>query len=218
MATVLDIPFVSGNVSFYNESATGSVPPTPTIMAVGLVNDVRNCPAPSFKRDGNPIYLVGKTTQEMGGSEYYRYLDIQAGCVPRSDPHLLKKSMETLCTANDRHLIAACHDVSNGGLAVALSEMVIGGKGAEICLYPLPDLRTDFKLFSESNTRWVVEVAQEKETEFKHMFKGLPIYNIGQVTNDQLVIYDGDSMTKYIDIGKEQLAHAWQKTLWDVMG
>jgi len=218
MASVLNVPFASGNVSFYNESMAGSVAPTPTIMAVGIVEDVRKCATINFKEEGNPIYIIGETKKEMGGSEYYQYLGINAGIVPRSDAHLLKKSIEKVIRAIENGVIISCHDISNGGLGVALAEMVIAGKGAEICLYSLPDLRTDFKIFSESNTRWVAEVKKEKEEEFKQIFEGLKIYRIGYVKGEGLIIYDGDEMKKYVDLDKEELYQAWNSKLWEEMG
>jgi len=218
MASQLNIPFASGNVSFYNESMVGSVAPTPTIMAIGIVNDVRKCVTTDFKQEGNPIYLIGETKKEMGGSEYYMALGIEGGKVPRSNAKVLKKSMEKVVEAIENGYISACHDISNGGLAVALAEMVIAGKGAEICLYPLPNLRTDFKLFSESNTRWVVEVKKDKEEEFKKLFDSLSTYKIGYVKGDRLIIYDGDEMTKYVDLSRKELFEAWNKRLWKEMG
>ncbi|RLC68554.1 MAG: phosphoribosylformylglycinamidine synthase subunit PurL, partial [Chloroflexi bacterium] len=94
MASVLEIPFTSGNVSFYNESVTGGVAPTPTIMGVGIVEDVRCCATTNFKHDGNPVYLIGETKREMGGSEYYQHLGIEGGMVPRSDVQVLKDGIE----------------------------------------------------------------------------------------------------------------------------
>ncbi|HEC75787.1 MAG TPA: phosphoribosylformylglycinamidine synthase subunit PurL [Thermoplasmatales archaeon] len=218
MASVLEVPFASGNVSFYNEGTKGSVAPTPTIMAVGIVNDVRKCITSSFKKEGNPIYLIGETKREMGGSEYYQALKINAGKVPRSNPHLLKSSIEKVVSAIEKGYIKACHDISNGGMAVSLAEMVIGGKGAEICLYPIKNLRTDFKLFSESNTRWIVEVDKTEEGNFKKIFDELSIYRIGEVKGKKLTIYDGDEMKKYIDLDRDELYEAWNKTLWEEMG
>ncbi len=218
MASVLNIPFASGNVSFYNESMAGSIAPTPTIMAVGIIKDVRKAATIDFKEEGNPVYLIGETKKEMGGSEYYRYMNIKGGIVPRSDAHVLKESMERVVDAIEKDAIISCHDVSNGGLAVALAEMVIGGRGAEICLYSMGGMRTDIKLFSESNTRWVAEVKKEKEEDFKKIMQDIPFYKIGEVKGETLTIYDGEEMKKYIDLDKEALYKAWHETIWKEMG
>ncbi|MBC7129363.1 MAG: phosphoribosylformylglycinamidine synthase subunit PurL [Thermoplasmatales archaeon] len=218
MGKKLGIPYASGNVSLYNESMAGCVAPTPAIMGVGILKDVRKCVTTNFKDDGNPIYLVGETKKEMGGSEYYQAIGVKAGRVPRSDAENLKASMKKIVRAIDRGYVNACHDVSNGGIAVSLAEMVIGGKGAEICLYSLGDLRTDFKLFSESNTRWIVEVKKGMEEEFKNLFEGMKIYKIGNVKGRNLVIYDGDEMKEYINLEKNFLYEIWRKRLWEEMG
>ena len=218
MASVLEIPFTSGNVSFYNESVTGGVAPTPTIMGVGIVEDVRRCATTNFKHDGNPVYLIGETKREMGGSEYYQHLGIEGGMVPRSDVQVLKDGIERVTAGITGGTIVSCHDVSNGGLAACLAEMVMGGRGAELCLYGIPGIRTDIKLFSESNTRWVAEVEKDTEKEFVRLFKGFPVYRIGYVKGERLIIYDGEDMHTYIDIPREKLYETWNDTLWREMG
>lgn len=122
------------------------------------------------------------------------------GKVPRSDSETLKRSVDAVVGAIDSGFVAACHDVSSGGLASCLAEMVMGGRGAEVCLYSMGDMRTDFKLFSESNTRWVVEVKRGREEEFEALFKGISISKLGDVKGSNLVVYDGDDMKKYIDL------------------
>ena len=218
MARELHLPFISGNVSLYNENPTGPIPPTPTLLGIGIVEDVRKCISSYFKKEGNPIFLIGKTKKEMGGSEYYQLMEKKGGIVPRVDIPLLKKCMDVIHNSIQKGFISSCHDISNGGLAVCLAEMVIGGKGAEVCLYGMGDMRIDFKLFSESNTRWIVEVEKEKEDEFKKFCEGIPILKIGEVKGDRLTIYDGDEMKKYIDVSRDKLFDTWNKTLWNYMG
>ena len=205
IASKLNIPFISGNVSFYNEWHGIAIPPTPTIMAIGIVKDIRKVASVGFKEDGNAIYLIGETKKEMGGSEYYNIMKINGGIVPRTDVNILKKSMDAVIKGIENGIIISSHDISNGGIGAALAEMVIGGKGAFIDLKQLGELRTDFKLFSESNTRWIVEV--ENENEFKKIFNGLPIYKLGNVEGNVLLIYDGNN--KYIELSKEELKKAW---------
>jgi len=207
MASRLNIPFISGNVSFYNEWHGISIPPTPTIMAIGIVEDVRRIATPEFKKEGNPIYLIGETKREMGGSEYYNLLGIKGGSVPRSNVDLLKRSMEAMVKAIEDGVIAAAHDVSNGGIAIAIAEMAVAGKGASVDVSGIASMRTDFKLFSESNTRWIVEVKNEEA--FKGIFKGIPFHKIGYVEGDGIVIYDGGK--KYIELDKKEIREAWTK-------
>ena len=215
MVSKLNIPFISGNVSFYNEGHAGAIPPTPTIMAIGIVNDVRKVSTANFKKEGNPIYLIGETKREMGGSEYYRAMNIKWGFVPRTNVSVLKKSMDAMIKSIENGIIISSHDISNGGLAIALAEMVIGGKGAKIDVDSIGNLRTDFKLFSESNTRWIVEIERSKEDKFKEIFHDISLHKIGTVEGDKLLIYD---RKKYIDLEKEKLYDAWNSRLWEEMG
>lgn len=218
MASALHIPFSSGNVSFYNEGVTGGVAPTPTIMGVGIVEDVRRCATTNFKHEGNPVYLIGETKKEMGGSEYYQHLGIEGGMVPRSEVQALRDGIVRVISGIAEGFIVSCHDVSNGGLATCLAEMVMGGRGAEVCLYGVPDLRTDIKLFSESNTRWVAEVDKEREDAFIRLFERFPVYRLGEVKGKHLIIYDGEDMHTYINLPREKLYDAWSSTLWQELG
>jgi phosphoribosylformylglycinamidine synthase subunit PurL len=221
MARPLCMPFASGNVSFYNESIATSVPPTPELMGIGIVPDIRKCVTVDFKEKGNPIYLVGKTTEkEMGGSEYYKMQGVDGGKVPRTDVELLKKCIDGILSAIDKAYIASCHDVSEGGISVCLSEMAIGGDmGAEIDISKIgADLRTDFKLFSESNTRWIVEIKKEKQKDFEKLLKkkNTPLACIGEIDRKKLVIKDDGKTVINQDI--KTLRDVWKSTIWDIMG
>lgn len=221
MAKHLHLPFASGNVSFYNESIATSVPPTPELMGIGIVPDIRKCVTADFKDEGNLIYLVGKTTEkEMGGSEYYKLIGVDGGKVPRVNKNILTNCIEGILSSIDKEYIAACHDVSEGGLAVCLSEMAIGGGiGAVINVSNIgKDLRTDFKLFSESNTRWVVEVKKENQEEFEQLLKveNTNYVKIGETKGKKLVVKD-DKKT-VIDLDVKVLRDSWRKPIWDIMG
>jgi len=126
----------------------------------------------------------------MGGSEYYRILGLEGGRVPRVYPEKTKKKMESLLKAMDRGLVKSCHDLSEGGLLVSAVEMALGGDlGIELDLGNLGALRTDFKLFSESNGRWLMEVEKEDSEEFERL---VPAERIGIVTNGtEVSIRDG---------------------------
>jgi phosphoribosylformylglycinamidine synthase len=219
MASMLGLPFISGNVSFYNESPIGAVPPTPTILGIGIIEDIRNCITADFKKIKNSIYLIGETKREMGGSEYYKAMGLTGGRVPRTNPAVLKENTTSLKNCIDRGFIEACHDITNGGLAACLSEMTIGGHGAEICLYGVgDDLRSDIKLFSESNTRWLAEVTEKNEEKFEKTMKNTPIKKIGSVKGASLVVYDGDNMQKVIDLSIQEMASIWKEKIWQAMG
>ena len=214
MASVLNIPFISGNVSFYNEWHGKTIPPTPTITAIGKVNDVRKTATSYFKRKGSSIFLIGKTKKEMGGSEYYRALNIYAGIVPRTDAATLKRYVERVVKAIEDGIIISAHDISNGGMAVAIAEMSFGGVGAEIWLDELNGLREDIKLFSESNTRWIVETRDEDA--LKDVFKGLSIYKIGETGGERIIIKDKGKELISADI--EEIKEIWKKFIEERMG
>ncbi|MEM2900928.1 MAG: phosphoribosylformylglycinamidine synthase subunit PurL [Thermoplasmata archaeon] len=210
-AKYLKIPTPSGNVSLYNESTIGSVPPTVSILGVGLVDDIRKCVTSDFKKKGNPIYLVGETYDELGGSEYLRLFNItNEGKVPRVTLSMLKQSVNDMLNVIHEGLVDSCHDVSQGGLAVSLSEMCFGGKiGARIDVSSIGKMRTDVKLFSESNTRWLVEVRSQYENEF---LERVPYaHRIGYVEGSEITIRDG----KKVDIGisVDTTRRAWENEL-----
>jgi phosphoribosylformylglycinamidine synthase II len=170
------IPFVSGNVSFYNEGTEGAVAPTPVLLGIGIVSDVRKVVSSDLKKEGNIIYLIGKTLQELRGSEYHRTLGLEGGKVPRVHPEDTMRSMDSLLKAMDEKLVKSCHDLSTGGLLAAAAEMCFGGDlGLELEMRVIGDLRSDVKLFSESNGRWLVEVENGKAGKFESIVEGIQV-------------------------------------------
>jgi len=217
----LDLPYVSGNVSFYNESVKTVVPPTPEIFAVGIVDDIRTCVTSDFKTEGNRVYLVGKQTEkELGGSEYYNMMKIEGGIVPKTDPDILRHCMKGLLTCMKKQYVAACHDLSEGGLGACLAEMAIGGDiGTTIDISKVgKELRPDVKLFSESNTRWVVEVKKDKQTEFEKQLQKdhVGFILLGKTNGEHLIIND-DAKT-VVNLSVDVLRECWRKPIWDFMG
>ena len=221
IARELHLPFMSGNVSFYNESTKTSVPPTPEIMGIGIVKDIRKCITSDFKEQGNLIYLVGnKTKKEMAGSEYYNALKIKDGSVPKCDINVLKKCTKGILKTIDKQLIESCHDLSEGGLGVCISEMCIAGDiGCEIDISNIGNgLRSDFKVFSESNTRWIIEVRKENKEDFEKILKRheTPFVRIGQIKNDNLLVKDNEKII--INQKIKQLRDIWKNAIWKIMG
>lgn len=220
MAEDLKLPFISGNVSFYNESTKTVVPPTPAILGIGLVKDIRKCLTADFKTPGNAVYLIGGNTKaELGGSAYYTYLGKQSSTVPQVTVDVLKKSIGCLLDLIDNEMLAACHDVSEGGIAVCLAEIALGGGlGAEIDVSPIASFRVDKKLFSESNTRWIVEVKHEQEEKFKnHVAEhDVSLWKLGKVGGDTLSISDGKE--NLVDVSLLEMQEKWCTPIWDAMG
>jgi phosphoribosylformylglycinamidine synthase len=201
-ASQFGIPFVSGNVSLYNESSLGPIAPTPTLLTCGIAKDVRKCITSDLKKAGNIIYLVGDTEEELRGSQYLRLLGLQGGFVPKVNPKKTIENSRNILAAMDAGLVASCHDLSEGGLFVALAEMCLGGDlGADVNLSKMGGLRTDSKLFSESNGRWLLEVRPKDAARFEKIVGGL---GIGKVKGKEIRITDAKAkvVLKLNDIRK----------------
>ena len=181
-------PFVSGKDSLNNEytGADGerhAVPPTLVITAVGHVPDADACVTPDLAAAGNALFLLGSTRPEFAGSHLDLVLGPPAtpGTVPAPDPGAPAR-YRNLHRAIRAGLVRSCHDVSEGGLAVALAEMCIGGRlGAAVTALPHDDTST--ALFAESASRLVVEVAPVDVDRF-HELIAEPIHHLGHVTDD----------------------------------
>ncbi|UOF92230.1 phosphoribosylformylglycinamidine synthase subunit PurL [Fodinisporobacter ferrooxydans] len=164
-----DTPVIGGNVSLYNQSGNVDIYPTPIIGMVGLIEHVDHVTTSAFQGTGNNVYLIGETKQDLGGSEY---LQIRTGQVngrpPQIDLEWEKLVQDACLQAIQSGFVQSAHDCSDGGLAVAITEMAIQGKiGAEIDLQGA--LRDDVLLFSESPSRILVEVAPKDQEAFEAM-------------------------------------------------
>jgi phosphoribosylformylglycinamidine synthase II len=215
MARGLEIPFSSGNVSLYNETAQGPIPPTPTIMGIGILEHYKHATTMDLKTVGNAIFIIGETDEALGGSIYFEALGIDGGHVPTTRVDILKARAAELVDCIEAGLVRAAHDCSEGGIAVAAAEMCFAGQlGADLDLARLGDMRSDIKLFSESNTRWLVEVAKDKIAAFEDVL-GKHAHRIGTVTLENLVIRDGDVV---IDADPRRLRQLWAEALPRLMG
>jgi len=184
------VPFISGKDSLYNEYTVAgkslSIPGTILISAISVMDNTDNAVSMYLKEEGNLIYAVGNTYDELGGSHYYGLSGVIGNSVPQVKMRKAKKLFNALSNAAERKLIKAMHDCSEGGLGVALAEMSFaGGLGVEVFLSEVPyrskNKRTDFVLFSESNSRFIVEVEKNRQKEFEKTLHGLPFGKIGCV-------------------------------------
>jgi len=172
----------SGNVSFYNGGLGAEILPTPVIMAVGILSDLRRAVTSDLKVAGDPLYLVGRSQPEMGGSLFARRRGLWGLEVPRPDPVALRRSGDQLLRAGSRGLVRAAHDVSDGGLAVTLAEMAFGGElGFTVDLEPTGLIGPGAALIAEGASRWVVEVPWELEARFARGFSETSLARIGEV-------------------------------------
>jgi len=187
-----EMPFISGKDSLYNETPLGEILPTLMVTALGILPDVANAISADFKTVGDAVYLLGETKPELGGSEYYYLKNLDGGKVPKLVLEKAASLYRAVNKATDQSLVRAVHDLSQGGLGVALAEMCISNLlGVEIILpESSKDLTPMEQLFSESNSRFAVEVRAEEAKKFEKLFKGLPCVRIGTVEKDRFRIFD----------------------------
>jgi len=216
-------PFISGKDSLNNEFAcedgtTICIPATLLISAMSIVDDVEKCVTMDAKRPGNLLFAVGRTANELGGSHYYKLRSQLGANVPRLDLELAPQIARKIAQAIADGLVASCHDCSEGGLAVALAEMAFaGGLGIEADLHGLPTskdcTRPDAQLFSESNSRYIVEVEPRHYDAFARLMLNLPFGQIGKVTAGSKLVIRSREGKNVIDAEINILKQAWQKTL-----
>ncbi len=216
VATTFRTPFISGKDSLYNESPLGPVTPTLLITAVGIVPDISKTVSVDLKAVGNLLYIVGDTYPELGGSEYYKLKGYLGNSVPKLHAVKARKSYYNLTKAMGEGIVKSCHDLSEGGLAVAAAEMAFaGGYGLELDLQKVPVkdvVRSDFVLFSESNSRFLIEVAEEDKDLFEKLM-GKYSAQIGRVTKEQKLLIRGLNGKAAVDATLEKLRQSWKRTL-----
>ena len=216
-ATAFKTPFISGKDSLYNESPLGPVSPTLLVTALGIVPDIRSAVSMDVKAPNNLIYMVGQTFKELGGSEYYKLKGFLGKTVPKVQPNQAQKTFEAITEAIDLGLVKACHDLSEGGLAVAAAEMAFaGGYGIELDLRKVPREnvnRNDFLLFSESNSRFLVEVSEKSRADYEALMNGKVCAEIGRVTKTSRLCVHGLNGGVVVDALIGDLLASWKRTL-----
>ncbi len=238
LAIALGTPFISGKDSLNNEfrytDAAGqkhslAIPPSLLISALGQVDDVGRCVTMDLKRAGNVLYQVGATKNELGGSHFALVNGLRGGNVPQVNPARAKATFAALHQAIQAGLVRSCHDLSEGGLVAAAAEMAFaGGLGARLFLLEVPhEMPADevstvpgtlasILLFSESNSRFLVEVTPDHVGHFEMTMGEVPHAAIGEVTADsKLCIVDVDPVADrhIVDLELAAFKAAWQRPL-----
>ncbi len=231
LAVAWGTPFISGKDSLNNEFShhvdgrkeTISIPPSLLISALGQIDDVRHCVTMDLKRPGSGLYLVGLTHDELGGSHFSLVQGLTGGAVPTVHPERAKQTFAALHQAIRSGLVRACHDLSEGGLAVAAAEMAFaGGCGATLQLDSVPhaienaddDELALTLLFAESNSRFLCEVRPDQQAAFENTMAGLPFARIGETTAEtRLTIRRTANGEPLIAAALETLKTAWQAPL-----
>lgn len=216
------VPFISGKDSLNNEYTQGeksmAIPGTLLISAIGIIEDVTKTVTMDFKSAGNLIYAIGLTFDELGGSIYWDTFGFLGPAVPKVHTQRGVKVFNALSEAVQEGLVRSMHDCSEGGLGVALAEMAFsGGLGLTVRLSQVPFAgkvkRNATILFSESNTRFVVEVALKNQKRFEGLLKGMPFSVIGTVAETPEFVIHGLNQEICVRADIADLKEAWQKPL-----
>lgn len=221
VAIALGTPFISGKDSLNNEFVADGkrivIPPTLLISAMAIVPDARQCVTMDLKAAGNSLFLVGVTKDERGGSQFNLVLGGEGGDVPDVDPARAAETFARLHGAIREGSVRSCHDLSEGGLAVALAEMAFAGDlGLDVSLANAPTEGTRDPLailFSESNTRFLVEVEADKKDAFLTAMASTPLAEIGTVASSGRLVVRSAEGAVLIDEPVGELREVWKSPL-----
>ena len=221
-------PFISGKDSLNNEFSwfngrgekqTIAIPCSLLISAMGQIDDCRLAVTMDFKRAGNAVYLIGVTRDELAGSYAALVLGKSGGNVPTVDASMAMRSYLAIHQAIKSKLIASCHDLSEGGLAVSIAEMAFAGElGVSIDLTNMQQasfVDREVALFSESNSRLLCEIPAMLTKQFETAMQGIPFFRLGEVaTHDRVVVQCNEKVL--IDKPWRELRETWLKPLdWE---
>jgi len=215
-AKIFKTPFISGKDSLNNFFTTKgknkkriSIPPSLLISSMSVIDDYKYSMTSNFKGKNNYIYLIGETKNELGGSELSRIIKIK-GMVPEVNGKLSYKILKRLNSGNRDKLLLSIHDLSEGGLAVALSEMTFSNNiGCDIDISKIKtNLREDLLLLSESNSRFLIEVEEKNMKKVEELLKNIPHFLIGKTKGNSLLIKKGNKIL--VNIKVDKLFEKWK--------
>ncbi|AEH50551.1 phosphoribosylformylglycinamidine synthase subunit PurL [Pseudothermotoga thermarum] len=212
-AKVLEIPIVSGNVSLYNESLKNRIYPTPTVGIVGLIEDISKRCSADFKSENDLVVLLGFHSDRFTASEYLRLIhNVEIAPSPTLDLEFEKRLQKVCLLAIKEGLLSSAHDVSEGGLAIALAESsILGGFGVECDLFT--NVRKDVVLFSETQSRIVVSLPEKNFERLKKLcetFK-VPCTILGKIKGERFVIKINGN--KVIDVPLDEIIDLYMNSL-----
>ena len=210
----LKVPVVSGNVSFYNETDGIPIYPTPTIGMVGLLPKVERVITPWFKAAGDIVVLLGRTREELGGSEYLQFIHNTVKGTPPWIDLKLEQAIQNCCVeAIDSGILRSAHDISDGGLAVALAECCVGGpdKPLGVRTEMREMIRGDALLFSESQSRILVSIEEKDLSQLQEIASrhAVPLQVIGAVGGSRF------SIQPILQLPVDELQMIWSSALGD---
>ena len=213
-----NVPVISGNVSFYNESVTSAIFPTPSIGMVGIIEDISKRMTSNFKDEGDAIVLLGLNKEEIGGSEYLKRIhEKKTGDAPELNMELEKSVQEACIELIGKGLIKSAHDCAEGGLSVCIAESCMRGKiGAEVSLSE--KIRTDALLFGESQSRIVVTCDKNRLAAAEKILKdkNIPHSEIGVVRGEKIVVKINGK--EYINAGIKETEDIYNNSISRSLG
>lgn len=227
------VPFISGKDSLNNEYTVNgkslAIPGTLLISAMAVMPDVSYAVSMYAKNSGDLIYVVGPTYEELGGAQYYNLFGLIGNNVPKVNFKKARETFGALSKATEKHLVNAMHDCSEGGMAITLAEMAFAGDlGMDVFLSEVPFTRSpghqvtrspvkrnDFVLFSESNSRFIVEVSKQNQDEFEKILKAkdTAFGLIGCVSKNKQFVVHGLDNKICVEANIEDLKQAWKEPL-----
>ena len=200
-------PIIAGNVSFYNESKNGAIPPSPIVSCLGLLKDVNKTVTMHFQQSDSVILMVGERKDELGGSVYYYLFNELGANVPKPNLEEVKNQIFALTDCIDDGLVSSCHDIADGGIASALAEMTFGVNiGCNVKIES--ELSTDKILFSETGG-FILEVLPKNSYAVKSVFSnyGLDVFKIGSTGGESIKI------NGIVDISVSEAKDMWTNGL-----
>ncbi len=214
------VPIVSGNVSFYNESASGkAIDPSPIVACVGILEDYSKAITMHFKKEGNPVYLVGRRYDELGGSEFYlRVLGELGKNLPRIRWEEERNALYAVIDSIREGILSASHDISEGGMLVSLVEMMVGSRrsfipGVEIDIDGIEEKLPPEKILFTQSPGFILEVEREKEEEFIRILSRYKVYykKIGVLKGDGNLVVKRKG-ERIISLPGEELRELWSQS------
>jgi len=210
-----EIPVTGGNVSFYNDTEGLSIHPTPVLGVVGIIEDIRKAVRPGFRAAGDAVVLIGESLEELGGTEYLKVVHgLEAGAPPSIDLEQEKRNQDMLLEAIDAKLVRSAHDLSEGGLAVALAECAFAGGAGVGCAIRLDGgPRGDALLFGESQSRLLVTCGRAALGRLLELAaaRGVPAAVIGRTGGSDIAVTQGGR--EILRVPVEKAFRAWKDSL-----
>ena len=201
-------PIIAGNVSFYNESKSGAIPPSPIVSCLGRIQDVNKIIPMHFQKSDSIILMVGERKDELGGSVYYSLYNELGINLPMPDLKEVKNQIFALNNCIEKQLVLSCHDIADGGIASAVAEMTFGNEiGCDIKI--INDLRTDKTLFSETGG-FVLELSINNIEAAQSIFSnyGIELIKIGSTNNSGVMVFNN-----VIKLSVKKVKDAWTNGL-----